>query len=257
MGESRVRALLLTGSLGRGTGDAISDVDLVIVSQPGLRDALWSDGRAIAVALGRPLGFFHALPWPDPFAAIALYDGPTKVDLFFRDGEVEPTAWLTTGFTVLVDKEDVASRLRRRLASFRPATELDEFHADPLELDAHAWDFAWWLYVKLRRGQRWLVYTRLALFVDVIVVGGWNAAVGQPWASSTAADERLDPSVIAAIEAALPRAAGTEELLRSLRALIEVYARARPHISDRFGVELQDGLMEQVLEKIGPGGDRL
>ena len=251
--EARVRALLLTGSLGRGAGDNLSDLDLVIVSQPGLRDELWTELRPITEQLGRPLGLFRDIPWPDPFIAIVLYDGPTKVDLFFRDGDVEPTPWLVSGFTVLVDKEEVEARLRRALASLDPTTAPDGFHADAFELDAHAWDFTWWLYAKLRRSERWLVYTRLALFVEVIVLGGLNAAAGEPWASATAVTERLDPETVVALEAALPRGTESEELLRSLRALVDLYAAARPDIARRFGVTLSDELMEQVRGRIMAG----
>ena len=97
--ERRVRALLLKGSLGRGEGDARSDVDVVIVTEPGQLASLWGERRATAERLGRPLGLFRDIAmWRPPHLAIALYDGPLKVDLWFEEGEVEPSEWLRSGF---------------------------------------------------------------------------------------------------------------------------------------------------------------
>src|SRR5919199_5816908 len=82
--ERRVRALLVKGSIARGRADELSDVDLVIVTEPGHRGELWERRRDVAAALGRPLGVFEEAPWQAPFTAIALYRGPVKVDLFFQ-----------------------------------------------------------------------------------------------------------------------------------------------------------------------------
>ncbi len=175
--DPRVRGLLVKGSVGRGKADALSDIDLVIVSQPGQRDALWEDRRSLAEALGQPLGLFKEAPWHRPYLAIAIFDGPLKVDLFFEDGEVPPDEWLQDGFVVLLDRGGVEARLRRRLASFQPP----RFRAEDLaELDVHAWDWAYWLWVKLARGERWLVYVELAKYLESIVVPAYNALAGEP-----------------------------------------------------------------------------
>jgi predicted nucleotidyltransferase len=46
--DPRVRALLLKGSLARGDADERSDVDFVVVAQPGLLQELWAARHTIA-----------------------------------------------------------------------------------------------------------------------------------------------------------------------------------------------------------------
>ena len=52
------------------------------------------------------------------------YDGPLKVDLFFEDGEVEPSPWLLEGFEVLLDKDEVGAGLLEALAPEQRAAAL-------------------------------------------------------------------------------------------------------------------------------------
>ena len=243
-----MRALLLTGSLGRGEGDELSDLDLVIVAEPGQFDELWAERRAIAEKLGRVLGLFRDLPSADPSLAIAIYDGPLKADLFFREGAVDDSPWLADGFTVLVDKAGGS-------ATPPPAEverRFDAFHADLVEFDAHAWDFALWLWTKLRRNEPWLVYARLAVFLETIVLTAWSdVATGQPWRGATGAQRRLPPEVSTRLQEALPRSAEASELLRALRAQVSLYAEARAELARREGTELSPELMAQIRHRIG------
>jgi predicted nucleotidyltransferase len=249
--DPRVRALLLKGSLGRGGGDERSDLDLVIVAEPGRRDELWAERRAVAERLGRPLGLFRDVAfWEPPNLAIALYDGPLKVDLFFEDGEVEPSGWLFDGFEVLVDKDEVGAQLRARLEPFRPPA-LDFLHDDLAELDAHAWDFALWLDRKLEVGEVWAAYLELPHYAAWIVLTAWNALAGAGWRGAIGAAERLEAMQLARLEAALPHGSDPGELRRSLRALVELYAEARPQLAKQFGEALDDELMRQVRSRTG------
>ena len=223
----------------------------MIVAEPGRRDELWAERRAIAERLGRPLGLFRDIAtWRPPDLAIALYDGPLKVDLFFEDGEVEPSEWLLDGFDVLVDKAGVAEHLRERLATFEPRA-LDPLHDDLSELDSHAWDFALWLDRKLERGEVWIVRLELALYAEVIVLSAWNAIAGEGWAGAVGVAERLEPELLERLERALPRGIEPDELRRSLRALVELYAEARPRLAEQLEQPLDDELMHQVRGRIG------
>jgi len=237
---------VLKGSFGRGEGDERSDIDLVIVAEPGRRDELWAERRAVAERLGRPLGLFRDVAnWRPPNLAIALYDGPLKVDLFFEDGEVEPSRWLRDGFEVLVDKDDVAERLRARLDAVPPQV-LDDLHEDIAELDSHAWDFALWLDRKLEVGDLWLVRLGLPLYVELIVLPAWNTLAGEGWRGPVGLARRVEPAQLERLDAALPRSNGREELRRSLRALVDLYAEARPLLVERLGQSLDDELMNQT-----------
>ena len=242
---------MLKGSFGRGCGDKGSDLDLVVVSEPGRREELWAERRAIAERLGRPLGLFRDVAiWQPPNLAIALYDGPLKVDLFFEDGEVEPSEWLREGFEVLLDKDEVGPRLRARLDDLRPRV-LDELHDDLAELDSHAWDFALWLDRKLELGEVWLVCLALPLYVELIVLPAWNALAGEGWRGAVGLSERVEPALLERLERALPRGSAPDELRGSLRALVELYAETRPRLVERLGQPLTDELMDQVRRRIG------
>jgi predicted nucleotidyltransferase len=245
-----VRALLLKGSLGRGEGDELSDIDLVIVCAPGRRTELWDERLSVAEALGEVLGLFREQPWQAPYTAIALYDGPTKVDLFFHDGEVAPDPWLREGYRALVDKADVAVRLARKLEE--PETKWPT--EDQLrELDANAWDWLWWMHVKLERSEEWLVYVELAKFVEAILFKVENALAGEAWRGPVSASRRLEPALLAEIDAALPRGTRVEELNRALAAVARLYVRAREEHAARLGVSLENRLMRQILARLGGG----
>jgi predicted nucleotidyltransferase len=241
---------VLKGSFGRGEGDESSDLDLVIVAALGRRDELWAERRAIAERLGRPLGLFRDIAnWRPPNLAIALYDGPLKVDLFFEDGEVEPSGWLRDGFEVLVDKDEVAQRLRAGLDELPPQV-LDDLHEDLAELDSHAWDFALWLHRKLEVGELWIVRLGLPLFADLIVLAAWNALAGEGWRGPVGLADRVEPALLERLDAALPRSNDPEELRRSLRALVELHAEARPRLAERLGQPLDDELMNQTRARV-------
>ena len=120
--DPRVRALLLKGSLARGDADERSDVDFVVVAQPGRLEALWSDRRAIAEGLGGWLGGFDEVAWQAPHTFIGFCDGPVKVDFFFQEGEPAADPWLRDGFRALVDPDGARRRAPR--ARWRPEPPL-------------------------------------------------------------------------------------------------------------------------------------
>ncbi|HYZ78028.1 MAG TPA: hypothetical protein VE596_11710 [Gaiellaceae bacterium] len=241
---------MLKGSFGRGAGDERSDLDLVIVAEPGLRDELWAERRAIAERLGRPLGLFRDIAnWRPPSLAIAVYDGPLKVDLSFEDAAVEPSRWLHDGFQVLVDKDEVEERVRAGLEELPPQV-LDDLHEDLVELDSHAWDFALWLDRKLELGEPWIVRLGLPLFAELIVLPAWNALAGEGWRGPARLAQRVEPAQLERLDDALPRSNAPDELRRSLRALVALYVDARPRLVERLGQPLDDELMNQTRARV-------
>lgn len=67
--DERIRALFLSGSFGRGTADAWSDVDLIAITAPEHRDALMEGWRARLETIA-PIVFFNRLPWAPVLNAI-------------------------------------------------------------------------------------------------------------------------------------------------------------------------------------------
>jgi predicted nucleotidyltransferase len=142
--DRRVRALVLKGSLARGEADERSDVDLVVVAEPGCLEELWATRRSIAESLGGWLGGFDEVAWQAPHTFIGICSGPVKVDFFFQDGQPAPDPWLSDGHRVLFGPAGLADSLRESLAAARRRPDLDDF-------DSHAWDWLWAMHVKLRR----------------------------------------------------------------------------------------------------------
>lgn len=239
--EPRVRALVLKGSLAQGKGDELSDVDLIAVTEPGAREELWAEREATVGRLGEPLGVFREAEWATPYMVIALYDGPLKLDLAFEEERLAPDPWLRDGYEVLTGSVDAPELL-----------EPPRFgaEADLRELDAHAWDYAFWLHVKLERDERWVAYLELAGFLHHIVLLALNAARDEGWAAGRGVDARLPPETIAALESALPRSAEAGELRRALLAAAELYAEAREELKAKHDTELPDELMRQVLARL-------
>ncbi len=237
-----MRALLLKGSLGRGEGDERSDLDLVIVTAPGRLGELWSDRRAVAAGLGRLLGGFDEVAWQAPHTFIGFYDGPVKVDFFYQDGEPHADPWLRDGFIALVDRHRLADALRARIAAAHGSPDLSDF-------DSHAWDWLWWMDVKLRRGgEVWLVYVELVKFVETILLTGHNALSPEPWRGLSRVEQRLPADVQAGLSAALPATPGPRELRRALEASIQMYTRLRERLATETGMPLAQDLCTQVLD---------
>jgi predicted nucleotidyltransferase len=243
--DSRVRALLLKGSLGRGEGDERSDLDLVVVTRPGRLAELWGERRAVADSLDRLLGGFDEAPWQAPHTFIGLYDGPVKVDFFYQEGEPHADPWLRDGFRALVDPEALADPLRDRLVAARGSVDLGDF-------DAHAWDWLWWMDVKLGRGgESWLVHLELVKFVETILLAGYNALSAEPWRGASRVDQRLPPDVRAQLGAALPAAPSPDELRRALDVATQSYARLRERLATERSMPLAPDLAAQVLARLG------
>jgi predicted nucleotidyltransferase len=239
--DERVRALLLKGSLARGDGDQYSDVDFVVIAQPGQIEALWADRVTIAESLGGWLGGFDEVAWQARHTFIGFCDGPVKVDFFFQEGEPRVDPWLRDGFRALVDEHGLADRLRAKLQAPLEPPDLADF-------DAHAWDWLWACRLKLRRpGHEWLVYLELVKFVETMLLAGFGALAPEPWRGVLRMEERLPPEARAELRRALPDAPEDAELRRALTATIASYVALRPRLAAECGMPLADELAAQVL----------
>ena len=245
--DSRVRALLLKGSLARGDADELSDVDFVVVARPGRLQALWAERHAIAERLGGWLGGFDEVAWQAPHTFIGFCDGPVKVDFFFQEAEPEPDPWLSDGFRALVDPDGLAARLRAALAGPPPPPDLADF-------DVHAWDWLWAVRLKLRRpGHEWLVYVELVKFVETMLLTAFNALGPEPWRGVLRVDERLPAAARGELERALPARPEEQELLRAVDAALDCYLALRPRLAAERGMPLAEPVARQVLGVLRPG----
>src|SRR5918994_137482 len=248
--DRRVRALLLKGSLARGDADERSDVDFVIVAQPGRLEELWAARHSIAEGLGGWLGGFDEVAWQAPHTFIGFCDGPVKVDFFFQEAEPAADPWLRDGFRALVDPDRLADRLRRALAAEPPRPDLSDF-------DIHGWDWLWAMHLKLRRpGHEWLVYMEQVKFVETMLLSAFNALGPEPWRGVLRVDERLPAATRSELVNAFPARPEEAELRRALSAAVDSYLALRPRLAAERNMPLAEEVAQQVLGVLRPGRER-
>jgi hypothetical protein len=237
---------LLKGSLAREEADERSDVDLVVVAEPGRLGDLWVARRSIAASLGGWLGGFDEVAWQAPYTFMGFCSGPVKVDFFFQEGQPTADPWLRDGFRVLVGPSGLADQLRGRLAASPPPPDLGDF-------DTHAWDWLWALHLKLRReGDEWLVYVELVKFVETMLAAAANVLAAEPWRGVWQLEARMPTETIARLRAALPSDPSKAELRRAVAAALETYLTFRVALAEECDMPLNEELAAELLPVLRP-----
>ncbi len=221
--DDAVRAVIVYGSLARGTADDGSDLDVIIVAEPDQRDALWDRREQISDLIHGHHAVWHQEPlWQRPYRYQSWDEKLAELDLTLDEEHASPWAALTRGFLPVVDKAGVTARLRSDLAAWQPS-----------EFDAPAFDggtWAWLNYLrgKLRHGEAWMVRygvmdTLNSRILPLLGTAGHSAHHG------------LDAADIDRIHRAAPASSQPAELRRSLLATAELYAWALDRWSQRTG----------------------
>lgn len=242
--DAAVRAAVVLGSVAQGTADEESDLDLIVVAEPGQRDALWERREQISeLLLGHPAAWSQEPRWQRPYRYQSWDDDLVELDLTIDEEHVAPWAALVKGFRALVDKAGVEARLRSDLASWRPA----EFDAPAL--DGGTWLWLNYLHGKLRHGEAWLVrygvMDTLTSRVLPLLGTAYHSAHGD-----------LAATEIARLDDAAPVSSEPAELRRSLRATAEVYSWALDRWSVRTGrATPRNPLAPLILERLGALAD--
>jgi predicted nucleotidyltransferase len=222
-GEAGVRAALVYGSLVHGTAGPYSDLDLIIVAEPGWREALWERRAQISELLhGRPAAWSQEPSWQRPYRYQSWDENLIELDLTLDEERAAPWAALALGFRALVDKGGVVERLTADLASWQ-ATEFDA-----PALDGGTWMWLDYLRGRLEHGEAWMVRYGA---MDTLS----NRVVPLLGAASHSAHRDLGPADLAHIQRAAPVSAEPGELLRSLRATAQVYDDALDRWAERTG----------------------
>jgi hypothetical protein len=221
----------------RSTED--SDLDVIIVAEPGQRDALWDRREQISDLLHGHHAVRHQEPlWQRPYRYQSWDEKLIELDLTLDEEHAMPWAALTRGFLAVVDKADVAARLRSDLATWRPP-----------EFDAPAFDSATWgwlnyLHGKLRHGEAWMVRYGVMDTLNNRVL----PLLGTAYHS---AHHDLDSADIDRVHRAAPTSAEPTELRRSLRATVELYAWALDRWSQRTGQPVpRSPLTPVIMDKL-------
>jgi hypothetical protein len=84
---------------------------------------------------------------------------------------------------------------------------------DLSDFDAHAWDWLWWMDVKLSRGvEPWLVYLELVKFVETMLLTGHNVLSPEPLRGASTVGQRLPADTQVELRSVLPNAPRAAEL---------------------------------------------
>jgi predicted nucleotidyltransferase len=221
--DSAVRAVIVYGSLAQGTADDDSDLDMIVVAEPGQCSALWDRREQISdLILGHDAVWHQEPVWQRPYRYQSWDEKLTELDLTLDEEHARPWAALTRGFIALVDKAEVTARLRSDLATWQPS-----------EFDAPAFDGGTWVWLnylrgKLRRGEAWMVRYGV---MDTLN----NRVLPLLGTAGHSAHHALDAADIDRIHRAAPTSSELSELRRSLRATAELYAWALDRWSQRTG----------------------
>jgi hypothetical protein len=236
--EDGVRAAIVYGSVAQGTADEESDLDLILVTEPGLREPLWDRRDEFAqFVLEGPVRWSQEPSWQRSFR----YKGwgeRGELDLSLDEGYAAPWPALKRGFRAVCDKADVAARLTADLGALKPP----EFDA-PL-FDGNTWVWLGYLRGKLRRGETWFVRYGV---MDTL----GNRVVPLLGSASHSVLAELGEDVLARLHEAAPKSEHPDELKRSLLATAELYDWALGQWALRTGRENpRSPIASEVLDKL-------
>jgi len=107
--DERVRGALVHGSAARDDTTPLSDVDLIVVAQPGQREAIWSERSRISRdLLGADVVEAHEVPHQRPFRWQARTADLRMLDLALDESSIEMWSGLVGEVEFLVDRADLA-----------------------------------------------------------------------------------------------------------------------------------------------------
>jgi hypothetical protein len=223
--DVRVRAALVHGSVVQGTITPLSDVDLIIVAEPGERDAIWAAREQLT---GRLLGApAVAGPLPQlPYRWQARTADLDMLDLTIDEGTVRVWYGFEGPVEFLIDRADVRGEFERAMAG----------QPSPVAHDAAAeCDATWGQFAKLvalllhhrtlatRIGLNELITARLLPLLD-----------RSSYVIGTVHDQH-DRDLTARLDQVYPASGDAAELRRAIRTTADWYAELLTAWSDRTG----------------------
>lgn len=243
--DDTVRAAVVYGSLAQGTAHEESDLDLIVVAEPGRRDELWDRREQISALLhGRQPVWSQEPLWQRDYRYQSWDEHLAELDLTLDEERATPWAALTRGFHAIVDKAGVEARLRLDLASWQP----HEFDAPAF--DGGTWVWLNYLHGKLRHGETWMVRYGV---MDTLN----NRVLPLLGAAGHSALHDLDTADADLIQRAAPTSAEPAELRRSLRATADLYAWALDRWSERTGLRRpRNPLALAIQDRLGGAGQQ-
>ena len=221
--QSSIRAVVIFGSVAQGVDHDFSDLDLILVAEPGRREEVWDDRSAIAATImGVEPAYAQEPSWQGEFRYQVWDEDLHELDLTIADRSVQVFAGIARGFTVVLDRADVERRLTADVAAWSPP----EF--DAATLDSSTWPWLLGLQGRLRHGERFAVRAGV---VDTLM-GRVVPMLGAEWHT---AESQLSAADMQRVHDAMPRSGEFAELSRSLRETAQVYDWALDRWAERTG----------------------
>lgn len=249
--DDRVLGAFVHGSAARGDTTPLSDVDLVVVARPGLRDELWAEREQITdMLLGAPAVVAHEVPHQRPFRWQARTADLRMLDLALDDGEIVMWEGLTGEVKWLVDRGDLERQRQAWIAAFKPPAY------DVVGADGQTWGILTWLAGSLLHGRTLLVHRGITdLIGNLIVPVGNRPAYGLGGAGE-------DAALMGRIEDALPHSLQRAELARSLQQTAFLYRDMVAEWVERTGSAapsspLAPGVLDVLARLVAGNGERI
>lgn len=242
--EDGVRAAIVYGSVAQGTADEGSDLDLILVAEPGQREELWARRREFAEFVHESAIRWSQEPtWQRPFRYQSLGERWSSLDLTIDEDYAAAWPALKRGFYPLCDKADVAARLTADLADLKPR----DF--DAAALDGGTWAWLSYLGRRLRHGETWFVRYGV---MDTLN----NRVVPLLGSAGHSAHAELGDAIAERLHQAAPVSGDPSELRRSLLATAELYDWALSQWAKRTArPNPRSPLASAILEKLAKSPD--
>jgi hypothetical protein len=249
--DERVLGAFVHGSAARGAVTPLSDVDLIVVAQPGRRAEIWAEREQLtAMLLGGSAAEAHEVPHQRPFRWQARTADLDMLDLALDDGAIEMWAGLVGDVKWLVDRGELEQQRQDWISRYEPPTY------DVVGSDDQTWGILSWLAGSLLHGRRLLVHRGITDVIGNLIV----PITDRPgyWLGST--DE--DAALIERVDEALPHSLSPAELARSLQQTALLYRDVLADWAIRTGVAppsspLAHGVLD-ALDRLNVGkGERI
>jgi predicted nucleotidyltransferase len=225
--DERVLGAFVHGSAARGDVTPLSDVDLIVVAQPGRREEIWAERGQISQALlGGAVAVAHEVSHQRPFRWQACTVDLRKLDLALDEGAIDMWPGLTGDMTCLLDRGDLQRQRMSWIAGYQPPVY------DVAAADDQTWGLLAWLAGALLHGRVVLVHRGITDLIGNRVV----PVAGRPAYGLGSAEE--DAVLTGRLEDALPHSLRRSELARSLQQTARLYSDLVAGWATRTGATL-------------------
>ncbi len=238
VGDDRLLAVIVGGSVASGTADEYSDLDLVLVSTADAHRHLLAEAMDFAGRLGPLLVAFTGEHVGEPRLLITLYGPPaTHVDLKFVS--VDDLDTRVENGLVLWQRDD---RIRDALARTTPAWP----SADAQWIEDRFWVWIHYVAAKVGRGE---------LFEAVDALGTIRGAALAPLLTAGRTDkpsgtrrvEQLAPEHMGALAATVARP-DRADCLRAVQATVDLYQQLRADLDLERRTEAEAAVLAYVRD---------